>query len=344
MKNKKSVKSKIESYILNHHKLKVFIDYFWASILTVFTAALTAFSLKVFLAPTYDADAFSLVAGGSTGMAQLFVLIAKVIALGTNNGLNDKYADIIYSISYLVINAPLIVLAFKGISIRFGSFTLVSVLLVSLFVPLFNGVFFDNLAQFIDTHGGLLARCLFAGVCTGIASSLMYKNDISTGGFDIIAFYLSLRKSSGAGIYLVWINAAVVGSFAILSPFGGNVVWNVDPWASSIGGLFFTILYLVISSMIIDLINVRNKKVQLQIITGQKELADVLISIIPHGATILNGIGAFSKKERYIIYMVVSSLEVKNVVNVIRQIDPDSFVNATPLQQVYGRFFIKPVQ
>ena len=45
-----------------------------------------------------------------------------------------------------------------------------------------------------------------------------------------------------------------------------------------------------------------------------------------------------------IIYMVVSTMELKNVIKIVRELDPNSFVNVTSLQQVYGNFFLKPVK
>ena len=96
--------------------------------------------------------------------------------------------------------------------------------------------------------------------------------------------------------------------------------------------------------MIVDLINVRNKKVQIQIISSFKQMSSYLLANIPHGATIVQGKGAFSGEDREIIYMTVSSLEVKDVIRTIKQIDPNSFVSVTQLQQVYGRFFQKPVK
>ena len=43
-------------------------------------------------------------------------------------------------------------------------------------------------------------------------------------------------------------------------------------------------------------------------------------------------------------FMVVSSSEVKKVVNIAKKIDEHVFITATPLKQVYGNFFIKPLE
>lgn len=96
--------------------------------------------------------------------------------------------------------------------------------------------------------------------------------------------------------------------------------------------------------LVIDTINVRNKKLKIEVVTERLELGKDLISAVPHAATLIKGEGVYSGKERYIFTMVVSSYELKNVIHFIKKKDPMSFVEVTPLSQVYGRFYTKPVK
>ena len=70
----------------------------------------------------------------------------------------------------------------------------------------------------------------------------------------------------------------------------------------------------------------------------------MLIANFPHGATVVNGEGAYSRSPRKIIYIVVSSSEVKAVVSLARKVDHNAFISVTSLVQVYGNFFIRPVE
>ena len=83
---------------------------------------------------------------------------------------------------------------------------------------------------------------------------------------------------------------------------------------------------------------------QVQIITASEYLAPVLIANFPHGATVVDAEGAYSHSPKKIVYMVVSSSQVKDVVNLSRKVDPHAFISVTSLVQVYGNFFIKPVE
>ena len=103
-------------------------------------------------------------------------------------------------------------------------------------------------------------------------------------------------------------------------------------------------MYMIVSSFVVDMINLRNKKVEIKIVTNMPELSKVLLLQIPHGQTLSKGIGAYSGKERTIITLVVSAYEVNSVVRIVRKEDPAAFIQATALQQVYGRFYIPPVK
>ena len=122
------------------------------------------------------------------------------------------------------------------------------------------------------------------------------------------------------------------------------IITNPSSWEVGVIALFFSILYLFVANLVIDAINLRNKKIQIQAITNTDYLAPVLIANFPHGATVVNGEGAYSHAPKKIIYMTVSSSQVKDVISLIRKVDPHSFITVTALVQVYGNFFIKPVE
>ena len=96
--------------------------------------------------------------------------------------------------------------------------------------------------------------------------------------------------------------------------------------------------------LIIDFINIRNKKVQIQIISESSNLNNVLLTNFPHGTTMFKALGGYSGNEKHVITMIVSSFETTRVIKVARKCDPHSFITVTSLVQVYGNFFIKPVE
>lgn len=341
-------KQKFNSYLYNHIWLKYAIDYGQTFFMSVLSAAIFAFGVNCFLDPAALGgpmeDSVTLVSGGSSGLAQVILLSIQTL------GVNITNKSIIFSSLYLAINIPLIVIAFIGVGKRFAIFTLVNVASAFLFSNVFHGELFSHIALYVNEFGGLLPRAFFAGICTGLSSAIAFKWETSAGGFDIISYYVSLRRSTSVGKYAVMINVTIVTAFTILTAInGGNTPVKIgditlEPWAVAISGMWFTVVYLFTCMIVIDAINVRNKKAQLQIITNNQDMPRLLIAAIPHGATIVNAKGAFSGEGRLVIYMVVSSLEIKKVVKTVQEIDSKSFINVTPLNQVYGQFYSRPIK
>ena len=104
---------------------------------------------------------------------------------------------------------------------------------------------------------------------------------MSCGGIDIFTYYFALRKSTSVGKYAVVLNGVIILSYTILS-----VVKHPDNWGLGLLQALFAISYVFLVSLIIDMINVRNKKVQVQIITSKLHMSEVLLANFPHSATI----------------------------------------------------------
>ena len=280
-----------------------------------------------------------LVSGGSSGLAQVIASLLRVCGVDIEPG-----NTLFFSIAYLVVNAPLIVLAFKGIGVRFATFTVINVLFVFLFSNIFKGQFFQEIATIINNHGGFLSRALFAGMCTGLSSAIAYKFETSAGGFDIVSYYVSLRKSTTAGKYSVIINAIIIAAFYLMYGFSGAEFDDYSSWGIAVACVFFSIVYLFTVMLVVDAINIRNKKVQIEINTTNSDLPSMLLARIPHGLTVVKAKGGYSGQDRLLIYVVVSSLEMKSAIKLIKEVDPSSFVTVKSLVQVYGRFFSQKIR
>lgn len=347
----KETQEKINKYIDNHKWLKYTLDYGKTLFMTLLSAVIFAFGIRTFISPT-SLHMINIVSGGVSGISQTINLIVEMIFPNIDsNGLN-----ISYSIAYFVCNIPIIFIAFKKISVRFGAFSLINILTVTILTSLDIDII-NQIASFVGAvvkledgttiQTGLLARAIFAGICTGLSSGLAFKAELSTGGLDVISYYFSLKKSTNVGKYTVFLNSIILCAYTILTIID-TTIYSSDKMtslvATSVAIVFFSAIYQFTVGLLVDTINVRNKKVQLQIISRKEDLYKYLLANVPHGATIIDSKGAFTGEKNYIINMVISSIEERRVVSLIREFDPDSFVNAINLRQVYGRFYIRPVK
>ena len=336
-KKSQRIKKQIENFLFDHYIIKTVLHYIGGFVVAAIAAAVFAFGFSCFTTPA-NSDGFILATGGVSGISQILALaIELVIGHQVENNL-------VQSISYTVLNIPLLVFSYFKIGKRFTVFTLVNVILSSVFISVFsrtgvaehvaNFAFADN----VKPLDPVIVRVLFAGICTGLSSAFAFTAGISCGGIDIVAYYFGARKSTQVGRYGIIINGFIVLTYAIVKAI------SAQSFAYGIYSVFFSIIYLMEVGLIIDTINLRNKKIEMQIITSKEHMPEIIIANFPHSATIVKGTGAYSGTEKTMFFMVVSSSEVKKVVDIAKKIDEHAFITATPLKQVYGNFFIKPLE
>ena len=336
MKKIARLKRKFNNYIYDHIRVREGLNISKGVFIAAATALLYAFGFYCFIAPAEVSHATlegsSITTGGVGGISQVIWMISNLCG-----GKIDLF--LMQSIFYFALNIPILIFAFFKIGKKFTLITLVNVGLSSLFIQVLKNA---DLAHQIavelkDEH---VARVLFAAVSIGLASSIAFRNEISCGGIDVISYYFALRKSTSVGKYATALNSIIIVSYSLLTIGynGGNFV------SLAVVNMLFSFLYLFCVMLVVDFVNTRNKKVQIQIITSIHDISSVLIANFPHSTTTVNGKGGYSHNDKYVVYMVVSSNEVKKVVELVKKIDQHAFVTVTSLVQAYGNFFIKPIE
>ena len=339
------IKKQIDNFLFDHYIFKTVLEYLGGFFIAAVAALIFAFGFSCFTSPSTE-DGFILATGGVSGISQVIALGIEFIT-GKPVG-----ANVVQAIGYSLLNVPLLIFSFLKLGRRFSIFTAINVALSSLFIWIFSQHHIGQMVadfSFNDDATGILeyinhplntilVRVIFAAICTGLASALAFVGGISCGGIDIVSCYIATRKSTQIGKYGVIINAFIVTTYALLKGVQtGNYIY-------SLYSIFFSIIYLMLVGLIIDAINLRNKKMLIQIITSKEHMPEIIIANFPHSATIINGHGAYSGAEKIVLWMAVSSSEVNKVVNVAKKVDEHAFIAVTSLKQVYGNFYIKPLE
>ncbi|MCQ2088316.1 MAG: YitT family protein [Bacilli bacterium] len=329
---------RITDFLYDHYMLKQVLEVFKYLFFALTSAAIFAFGFTSFITP-HNGGSFVIATGGVSGIAQI---IAKVLAIfGVEVGNN-----VIQGVFYSVLNIPLVIFSFFLIGKKFTIFTTVNVVATSLFVVLFSqdGGIAERFASvsmgsqlMLDS---ILVRVVLAGICTGVSSAIAFVGNISCGGIDIVTYYWGMRKSSQLGKYTMILNGFVFSIYSLLCVVNSSE----NTLGYAVFSIIYSALYCIICAAVIDLINLRNKKVRVEIITSQSNMGDILISNFPHGATVENAKGVYSKTDKFIFLMTVSSNEYKKVLSIAQKVDPNSFVSIFSVVQVYGNFYSKPVE
>ena len=334
-------KKKTTNYLYDHINLKNVLSISKATLLATIAAFIYAFAFVCFITPTaVDPTTFagsSVITGGVGGFSQVITQIINLCGFE----IDPQSIKTFQSIFYFVLNIPILAFAFFKIGKKFALISLVNVGLSSLFIQLVGRWdLMNQVAATLSTNEFFLVRIIFAAAFVGFASAIAYAADVSCGGVDVVSYYFALRKSTSVGKYTMALNAVIITTYTCLTLAvnKGN--------ASNIVllNLLFSIIYLLICSLVIDFINVRNKKVQIQIITENDAISPVLIANFPHSNTVFKGHGGYLHGDKTIIFMVASSNETARIIETIKKIDPNAFITVTSLQQAYGNFFIKPVE
>ena len=336
MKKISKIKRRFQNYLYDHIYVKEGISIVKCVFIAAITALLYAFGFYCFVSP-YVVDhttimGSAITTGGVGGISQVVWMISQLC--GGNLSAQDMQ-----SILYFSLNIPILIFAYFKIGKKFSLLTLVNVGLSSLFIQLFKQVELAHLvAKALQTEH--LARVLFSAVSIGLASSIAFRSEISCGGIDVISYYFALRKSTSVGKY-----ATMLNSLIILSYFSLTLAQNQGQYQEvAFLNLLFSFLYLFAVMLVVDFVNIRNKKVQIQIITTVSDISYVLIANFPHSTTTVSAKGGYSHSDKTVVYMVVSSNEVRRVVALVKKVDPHSFITVTSLIQAYGNFFIKPIE
>ena len=309
-------------------------------IMATLSAFIFAVGFRTFIVAPTSGTIEHLATGGISGLSQSIIIVCELFGVKLNY-------NTLQSIFYFVLNIPLLIFSFAKIGFRFSLFTTLNVALTSIFINYMPADLLDSISKILADQ--ILARSLFAGICTGLSSAFAFKGNLSAGGVDIIGHYFASRKSTPTGKYVLVTNIIIISLFTALTTVKLYVSNNgngsiTDDIATALVTALFAVVYLFTSSLVIDTINVRNKKVQLQIISSFGNLYKVILSNLPHSCTIVKAKGGMSGDDKFIIYTVISSNEIKKTINFIKKIDPNSFITVTQLRQVYGNFFIKRVE
>lgn len=249
--------------------------------------------------------------GGATGLTILIQRMALMFL----------QIEVPYTLVNLVLNAVPVYIGFRFIGKKF---TLYSCLMIFL-----TGIFTDIVPAYTITYDVLLVS-VFGGIINGFVISICLLMNATTGGTDFIAIYLSEKKGVDSFNIIFCLNMLILLSAGLM--FG---------WDKAL----YSIIFQYVSTQVLHMMYKKYQQETLFVVTNMpQEISEVISRESHHGATILEGKGSYGYCDRYVVYSVVSGAESKRIMRVIRETDPQAFVNAIRTEQLSGRFYQKPAE
>ncbi len=254
-------------------------------------AFLSAVSVNLFWVPG------GIYANGVTGFAQLVVALSGKFHL--------PMLDLATLV--LLINVPLLVIAWFKIDRKFTIFTIIAVFLTSVFMKLIPVMALTN---------DPVICTVFGGVIHGLGVGITLNSDFSTGGLDIIGILVRKVKTRSIGTIFTAFNLAI--EFIAGFVFG---------WRYAL----YSAITVFINGRVVDFVNTKERKVQLLIVT--KHANEMLRRIQDNhqsGITVINHAqGGYYHESQDILLLVVTSHELNAISSVVKKVDQLAFMSIT---------------
>ena len=275
---------------------------------------LYSFGFTVFLMP------YEIVTGGVTG-------ISAIIFYAT--GFQIEY-------TYLIINVALLAVALHILGWKFLSKTIYAIFMLSFFLGLFQTLLpRDEAGEFVKILGeGQNFMSLILGcTMTGAALGIVFLNNGSTGGTDIIAASVNKFHNVSLGTVLALLDFVIIGSCLLIPQFG-----TMFERAHMV---VFGLCSMAIENYMLDLLmNRQRQSVQFMIFSNKwQEIANAIGIQLDHGVTILDGHGWYTGHKRKVLCILAKKSESTLIFRIIKQIDPQAFVSQSAVIGVFGEGF-----
>ena len=255
----------------------------------------------------------------------------------TTGGVTGISAIIYYAtgveiqVSYFFINAIFLGFALKILGPKFSVKTIYAIFMLTFLLWFFQWILKDengNLPQLLGPGQDFMACVIGAGML-GFGIGIVFCNNGSTGGTDIIAWIINKYKDVTLGRMMMYCDIVIISSCYFI----------FHDWRRVLFG--FCVLFIM--SIVIDyVINSARQSVQFLIFSKEYEkIAEGISTKIDRGVTLLNGQGWYSKKDIKVVVVLAKKTQSLDIFRLVKDIDPNAFISQSNVVGVYGEGFDK---
>lgn len=222
----------------------------------------------------------------------------------------------------LIINIALNIIGFIFLGNDFGLKTVYSSFALSFFVWLGEKI----IPLEAPLTGDAMLELFFAIALPAVGSAIVFNQNSSTGGTDIVAKILSKKTHLHVGKTLL-ISDFLIAFSAIFA-------------LGTLQGLY-SIFGLVLKSFLVDIVienlNI-SKKVEI-ITSNPKPIQDFIINEMHRSATVAKAEGAYTHNEKTILMTVVNRQQAIKLRDFVHKIEKEPFIIITNSSEIIGKGF-----
>ena len=257
-----------------------------------------------------------------------FIYQANILPTGLT-GLSYLAQRLISDHFNLTIPITIFNILFNSIPAIFCFFIVGKIFTINSFIIMFLFSFIADYIPYVKLTSDPMICAIFGGLLGGYGASLWFRCGVSGGGTDFIAMSLSTKLHIQTFGWILGFNILLIVIQGIL--YG----WELS---------FYSIIYQYVMTQAINL-SYRHYEARTIFVVTEKpdNISIAILEETGHSTTVLHGIGGYSKRDKTILYIVVTQPEVRKVTNIIRKKDPMAFVNVVESMDIQGNFTYLPV-
>lgn len=265
---------------------------------------IVAMSINIFLIPN------KITTGGANGVATVIYYLFKIPV----------------SLTILLLNLPLFIIALKNIGLKFCSKAIVGTVFLAVFIWLTDIL---RTVSWLSFSEDLFLTSIFGGITMGVGMSIVFKGEGSTGGSDLLAQIIyKKRNASSLGQIILLIDTVVITILVIAF--------------KDINYGLYSVVSLYLSKKTIDIMfeGIGSTKVITIITRKGEEIAKEIIQKTDRGVTInANVIGKYTDRKYDQVISIVNTSDLSKIKKIIKKIDKTSFVYISNTSEVLGLGF-----
>lgn len=273
---------------------------FYIDILVIIIGALiSSLGINLFLSQA------KLLSGGVTGIALILQYMLQIPS----------------GITVFIINIPLFFISYKYLTKRFTLYTAIGMFSFS------TALIITKPLSSIIKVDDILLYCIYGGVLTGLGSGLVFYRNGSMGGTDILTMVIRKRFSNfEIGKVNFAFNLIIVSFAAFIFGF---------PQA------LYTLISMFISGTMLDKIlnGFTSKKLLLILTDKEDDIINFVIKDMNRGITSINAQGGYTKNQKKLLYVAVTTSQMISLKNKILKVDPQAFITIMDVSEVKGKGF-----
>ena len=263
--------------------------------------AVFALGFDLFLEPN------GLTAGGISGIALIIVHLAPITTVG---------------IATALMNFPLFFFGGRKIGMRFFIGSIIGTIFFSMCIDLFAAI------PAPETEP--LVAALYGGVLCGAGIGIVFVNQASTGGSDIVIRLLKLKyRNLPIGTISLAFDFCVCAATGLV--FG------------DISNMLYSLITVFVTSQLIDAMVYKFdfSRVAYIISSEHKRIADSINYDLRRGVTYLYAQGYYSGNDTKVILCAVKQGQLADLKDLVVRIDPNAFIIVQDAHQVLGDGFAR---